>query len=81
MTDRIEFYMPDVDYSNKYNAPKKLWHSWGLDARAVFNRMYDLMSDYKLVGFPKVIDPKINDTIAYNSACLAAESVEHLAGY
>lgn len=80
MTDRVTFYMPDIDYSNKYAVPKKLWHSWGLDARAVFNRMFEMVTSYPST-LPRTSDAETHRVIAWNSACLAAESVEHLTGY
>lgn len=82
MTDRIEFYMPDIDYSNKFDVPKELWNSWGLDARATFNRHYEMMAENTHdVGFPEILSDEICKTIAWNSACLAAQSREHMEGY
>jgi hypothetical protein len=66
---------------NVYSVPKKVWGGWSKDAQKVFNRSYHFyINNKRVMVHPECPEISQNHwrTIAWNSAWIASNSVDHI---
>jgi hypothetical protein len=68
---------------NRFNVPQKMWLKWSVQARHVFNRMYEYLISIEaspdVVLHPNSAKPNAEEwqTLAWNMSFMAAQAVDN----